>query len=142
MKILIIFFLLCSVCYAGENELNGVKFIFDDKYSGKDYTTQTLRDVKDLNSMTIYATCFSKETPDTKVFPDDMTGVTFINCNLMNVFIPAGNTVIGGQTTKFSAQADGEDWVLDKDNKVIEPLEKERFIKEGKSIDPKDIKAK
>jgi len=112
---------------------------YDDRYSHKDYTTGKLYAEKNLKNLIIYNSCFSKETPDLKVFPTEMTGVTFYNCNLDNCFIPPGNTVIGGATRRFMVQNDRNDWLIDKDNKPLEPLNKTEYIKLGLNIDPKDL---
>ena len=108
----------------------------NSEFSQKDFTHQT---VELPNNINVYASCFSQEKVDTHVFPDDMTGVTFYNCNLDNCFIPLGNTVIGGKNRRFTVQNDGEDWVIDSQNKPVEPVTKKRFLQLGLSIDPKDI---
>lgn len=114
------------------------EFIYDDNYSHKDFTGRLLLD-KNLKDITIFGSCFSQEIPDRHIFPDDITGVTFINCNLDNVYIPDGNMVIGCSQRKFKAQNDLMDWILDVDLKPIEPIMKEEFVAKGISIDPKDI---
>ena len=139
MKFLIILFLLTSICWAGEITVDNQKYTVNDKYSWKDFTGKTLTDAKDLKDIVIFGSCFSQEIPDTKVFPDDMQNVTFIGCNLDDVYIPVGNTVIGGTQKRFKVQNDLEDWILDKDNKPIKPIDKEKFTGLGLSIDPKDI---
>jgi len=122
----------------GTNIVNNLEFTYDDNYSHKDFTGRELLD-KDLSGITIFGSCFLQEIPDSKIFPDNMTGVTFINCNLDNVFIPAGNETIGCSQRKFKVQNDMIDWILDTDLKPKEPISKEEFIKYGISIDPKDI---
>lgn len=112
---------------------------YDDRYSNKDYTMGKLYAEKGLQNLIIYNSCFSKETPDDTVFPKDMTGVIFYNCNLDNCVIPAGNTVVGGATRRFRIQTDRNDWIIDKDDKPIEPLNKEDYINLGLSIDPEDL---
>jgi hypothetical protein len=114
----------------------------NEKYSQKDFTGRSLRDAKDLKDMVIYGSCFSQETPDTKVFPDNMTGVTFLNSNLDNVFVPEGNTIIGGIHRKFKVQADLNDWILNDDSTPKEPIMKEEYQRLGISIDPKDLPTK
>ena len=108
-------------------------------YSNKDFTNSILTKVKDLNGQVIRGSCFGKEVPDTKVFPADMRDVTFINCNLDNCLIPEGNTVIDCTTRRYKVQEDGEDWIIDKDLKPIEPVNKKAWIKLGRSIDPASI---
>lgn len=111
---------------------------YDDNYSHKDFTGRTLlnENIKDIN---IFGSCFSQEIPDRHIFPEDMTGVVFYNCNLDNVYIPTGNTTIGCSQKKFKVQNDLMDWILDADLKPKEPIMKEEFIKMGISILPKDI---
>lgn len=87
-------------------------------YSHKDFTGQSLIDRTDLDGQTITGSCFSHEITDTHIFPDDMEGVTFINCNLDNCFIPVGNFVQGGSQRRFLA-IDGVDTFLDIDNKPV-----------------------
>jgi hypothetical protein len=139
MKFLIIFFLLTSVCFAKDIQVGSKIYNADEKYSWKDFTGRTLQDAKDLDNKIIFGSCFSQEIPDTKVFPDDMKNVTFIGGNLDNVFIPAGNIVIGSTQRRFKVQNDRSDWILDKDNKPIEPIDKEKYIELGLSIDSKDL---
>lgn len=98
-------------------------------YSHKNFTGQSFieRTTSDgetviLNGQTITGSCFSHEKPDAHIFPDDMTGVTFINCNLDNCFIPAGNTVVGGSQRRFIVQDDGFDWIIDENNQPMEKL--------------------
>lgn len=89
-------------------------------FSWRDYTNQFLYDVGDqLNGETIRSACFSQRLPDTYVFPDDMTGVTFINCNLENCFIPPGNIVIDCLTRRVMTLEDGNDWIVDEENQPI-----------------------
>lgn len=123
----------------GKNIIDGQEFIYNDEYSHKDFTGRKLLNAKDLNGITIFGSCFSHEIPGTKVFPDDMKDVTFINCNLDNVYIPAGNQTIGCSQRKFKVQNDLMDWILDEDLKPKEPIMKKEFEKLGISIDPKDI---
>lgn len=82
-------------------------------YSRKDFTGRTLVEATDLNGQTIRGSCFSQEVPDSHIFPEDMTGVTFINCNLDNVFIPDGNTLQDCSNRRFEAQNDLNDWEID-----------------------------
>lgn len=85
-------------------------------YFHKDFTGRTLIN-EYLNGQYITGSCFSQEKPDTQVFPKNMSGVTFVNCNLDNCFIPDSNTVIDCTTRKFSVQNDLNDWELDSDGK-------------------------
>lgn len=81
-------------------------------YSFKDFTGQNLSEYN-IKPQEIRGSCFSQEEPDSHIFPEGMTGVTFLHCNLMNVFIPDGNTVINCQTQRFKCQNDGHDWEID-----------------------------
>lgn len=112
-------------------------------YSRKDFTGQILIDRVDLvPGLIIERSCFSHETPDTQVFPAGMTGVTFRGCNLDNVFIPPGNTVMPCcSTRRFKAQADGRDWIVDRKNNPIEVCNPQWFQKRGLQVPtPEDLK--
>lgn len=82
-------------------------------YSNRDFTGQSLADRSDISGETIENSCFSNETPHADIFPDDMVGVTFVDCNLDNCFVPPGNTIIRGSHRFFKAQPDGQDWLVD-----------------------------
>ena len=99
------------------------------------------RPASEFNNSIIIGSCFYQENkPDSHIFPEDMTGVVFQKCNLDNVFIPAGNTIKVSNTDKrIKAQNDKEDWIVDKDNKPIEPMNKEMFLELELSIKPEDI---
>lgn len=147
MLIIIYIIFICLPAWAGTVQycfLDGKceTVVYDDKHSLKDYTQRNLLDATDLEGKVIYASSFSQETPDTKVFPDSVKKMTFYNCNLSNVLLPPNSVVIGGQRTRYKAQTDGEDWIVDANSKPKEPVEKERFIEEKKSINPVDIKAR
>lgn len=75
-----------------------------------------------MNDEIIVCSCFSQQKPDTVIFPEEMTGVTFINCNLDNVLIPPGNTVEGGLHRRYLTLEDGTDWIIDENNNPVEPL--------------------
>lgn len=110
----------------------------NDEWSHKSFTSHSSVDLP--NDINVYMTSFSQEIVDSHVFSDDLTGVTFYNCNLDNVFIPPGNIMVGGSNRSFEIQNDLEDWVMEK-GMPIEPVNKKVFIKLGLSIDPKDIPA-
>lgn len=139
-----------KVLYPTEQNPNGDWIEFDDKWSGKDYTHKSLKDEVIPKGTVIYASCFYQEASEdaTKIeeiqkhiFPEDMTEVTFYNCNLNNVYIPPHNTVIDpcGRTKLIKVQNDREDWIIDGDLKPVEPVNKKKFLELGLSIDPKDI---
>lgn len=127
--------------------LDGVPYEItcDDEYSFRDFTHRKLTDhgiiESDLSNKIIYASCFSQENPDSHIFPEDMTGVMFYNCNLDNVYIPPGNTVIGGSQRRFKVQNDLRDWEIDGTDTPKEVINKEYWISQGYSVDPKDIPA-
>ena len=91
---------------------NGTIYQCDDTYSDKDCTGWDLSGRTDMSGIIIHGLCLSNETPNAAVLPPDLTGTTFLLCNLDNVFIPSGNTLIGGSNRLFQVQADGQDWLL------------------------------
>lgn len=110
-----------------------------DDFSQKNFTGRSV-DVSD--GATVYGSCFSQETPDAEVFRSDMKNVTFINCNLDNVFIPDNNTIIGGSMRRFKAQNDLNDWLIDDTDKPTLPLNHKAFTKFDLPMpDPLDIPA-
>ena len=69
-----------------------------------------------------------------------MTGVIFKGCNLDNVIVPLGNTIIDSCHRQIDVQNDWDDWILDDITlQPMEPMNKAERIKAGLSIDPKDI---
>lgn len=111
------------------------------KYSHKDFTGHDLSDRKDMDNIVIENSCFSNETPDALILPANLTGTTFIDCNLDNVFIPKGNTVVRGSVRRFQVQNDREDWLLDGQGKPSSPTNPGDFDKLGLSKDPVDLPA-
>ena len=129
--------------------------MINNKYSFKDFMNKKFINVdsSEFNNTEIKGTCFYQESkysisglsakpidPITDVFPLNMTGVTFIRCNLDNVKIPIGNT-IGERCSnrKIRVQNDMSDWELDTNSKPTKPLDETERIEKGVSIDPKDI---
>jgi hypothetical protein len=118
-------------------------FNFQD-FTNADFTD---RDASEFNGQTIKGSCFYRENNDPDptvtefdIFPAGMTGATFERCNLTNVKIPPGNTVLDDcQTIRLCRQADLELWVTDDVGNPVEPNAKVRFEKLGLSIDPVDI---
>lgn len=108
-------------------------------YSFKDFTGQILSDKTDMSNQIITGSCFSQETPDTHVFPEDMTGTTFIDCNLDNVFIPQGNTVIRGTQKRFIVQNDLRDWIIDENNNPIKLVQEDFWVDNGYPISTDSI---
>ena len=97
--------------------------------SQQDYTGAKFVDV--ASNQVVYGSCFSQEIPDSAIFPSTMTGVTFRNCNLMNVSIPPGNKTIDCQTQRFAVQTDDKDWEIDANNKPVRPLDWKIYVKRG-----------
>lgn len=96
----------------------------------EDFTLET-----DLTPGTeIVGTCFYRESPLgeigdplKKIFLATMTGVIFLRCNLDNVFIPPGNTLMddGGvpcSNRRIRVQDDGRDWIVEADGTPKEVL--------------------
>jgi hypothetical protein len=116
------------------------------KYSFEDFTNKKLSDVTDINNSVIIGSCFYQETdiqqedPCVEVFPSNMTGVTFIECNLDNVYIPPGNIVDPSCSCKrIKRQNDGELWILDGALKPIKPLHRERLLEIGENVLPEGL---
>jgi len=115
------------------------------KYSFKSFTNQTFTgvDPAEFNNSEIARSCFYQEgAPDKHVFPDNIQGVTFRECNLDNVYLPPGNIIIGGSHDKIMVQNDLEDWIVDDSLKPIQPVNDSAFDELGISKDPKDIPTK
>lgn len=120
----------------------GIKYNLNPTYSNKDMTGWDLSGRKDMNNIVIHGLCLSWETPNAQALPPDLHGTTFIMCNLDNVFVPLGNTVIDCSVRCFKAQNDLEDWHVDPQTlQPLTPLHPESFTAVGLSIDPKDIPA-
>lgn len=101
-------------------------------FSSRDYTNLILDDVQHyMNDETIRGACFSQQQPDTKVFPDEMTGVTFVNCNLDNCIIPEGNTLIDCSNRRYQVQNDLNDWEIDENNNPVRLVDWQYFEKLG-----------
>jgi len=118
--------------------------MINQKYSFGDFLDQSFVDapVEEFNNTTIKGSCFYQQYfIDSEIFPIGMTGVTFEDCNLDNVLIPAGNTIIGGCNNKVRIQNDGDDWVVDSNLNPIEPVNMKRRLAKGESIDPVSIPA-
>ena len=118
----------------------GIQYEISEKYSHKDMTGWDLSREGNMNGLVIYNSCLSNETPDAQILPQGLYGATFIACNLDNVLVPEGNTVIDCTTRRYEVQNDLEDWVVDSESRTpIEPLNRKHFESLGLSIDPKSI---
>jgi hypothetical protein len=147
MTILVISLFITSLASAEVNEA----------YSRKDLHGQDFsdRDASEFNNMEIISTDFSQEMPidyqgnphGVRIFPANVQGVTIHGCNLNNVILPVGVTIVDAygittSTLKARAQNDGEDWIVDSQTgNPIEPVNKQRYLDLGLSIDPADIPA-
>jgi len=89
----------------------------NDEFSFKDFTDKDLLStpVQSFNNTTIKGSCFYQQIgTNIAVFPNQMDGVIFDACNLDNVKIPPGNTVLSNCSSdkiKFNP-ADKKDWIL------------------------------
>ena len=118
---------------------NQIEYDINPEYSFKDFTNRSHQHLENISGV-VYRSCFSNDNPDAHIFPDTMTGVTFIYCNLDNVFIPAGNTVIDCSQKKFKAQNDLNDWLIDDKGKPTMPINHKAFTKQGLPVPkPADI---
>jgi len=117
------------------------------KYSFKDFTGQTFLDVdpKEFEGI-IKGSCFEQDFPFTKVFPEGIKA-RFIRNNLNNCFIELGMDISDYGEDKncnhhHDVFPDLERWIIDKDGKPIEPLNKSSFELDGKNCDPTKIPEK
>jgi hypothetical protein len=123
-----------------------LEFDFDDELSLKVFTNNNFAEQAiSFSNKAIYGSCFLQETPDSNIFPEGMTNVTFVNCNLDNVVIPDGCTVIntnGAEAQRFAVQNDLNDWIIDSKNAPVAPVDYKFYEKKGLPVpDPKDIPA-
>jgi hypothetical protein len=116
--------------------------MLNEKYSYKDFNNQDFSnlDPAELNNSEIVGSCFHQNNPASRIFPENMTGVTFQGCNLDNTIVPPGNTVENTCCHKsFGVENDGEYWLLDASLKPVSPLKPDRYDKLNLSKDPKDL---
>ena len=119
-----------------------IEYNINDEFSFKDFAgKQAKHHYENMPSnIIIYGSCFSQEIPDIHIFPEDMTGVKFIKCNLDNVFIPTGNTIIDCWQRRFKVQNDMNDWLINEINQPTMPTNHKYFTKLGLPMPlPKDI---
>lgn len=122
----------------GTNRINGVEFDYDDTWSFRSLSNRPVPDLPD--GITVYRSSFYWEIPDSEPFRKGMRGVTFVHCNLDNVVIPDGNTVIGGSQNSFACQNCGNDWLVDEDGVPTLPVNHKMFTSlELPMPDPSDI---
>ena len=145
MKYFIVLFMFVPIFCLGKP--------INEKYSYKAYSYHGLsfknRPASEFNNTTIKGSCFYQDWKEGEsvvkdIFPDGMVGVEFKNCNIDNLFIPVGNTVVGGTNKKIKEQNDKEDWVLNDSLEPVEPITKEIRLKAKvpMNIDPKKLPKK
>lgn len=93
----------------------------DNPYRNLNWTGRSLADRTDMDNLQIEGLCLSQEKPS-EVLPPNLMGVTFSYCNLDNVIIPPGNTLVHCSNRRFAIQEDGLDWELDENNQPIKVL--------------------
>lgn len=107
------------------------------------------RPAAEFNDSTIVGSCFYRilnvgdAIGKRQIFPDGMTGVIFDHCNMDNIVVPVGNTVLPNCCHRtIIPQNDLCDWIADDDTLApVEPIDKAEFIELGLSIRPEDIPA-
>lgn len=116
------------------------------KYSFQDFTNEKFFETDDLDGSVIIGSCFYQDVegregdPRTEIFPSNMVGVTFIECNLDNVYIPQGNTIDSTcSSRRVKRMYDGRLWILNAVLTPVEPLHKIRLRQIGANINPKKL---
>ncbi len=129
----------------GSVQVDGQTVVFNDECSLKNFTNVPFcfpGHEKELDGITIYASCFCQSVLDTDVFPADVKNLTLVYCNLDNVNIPAGVTVVEFRPAiRFKVQNDLRDWELDGNNLPVKVCGEKAWIMAGCSVDPADIPA-
>lgn len=121
---------------------NGVDYDISEKYSNRDMTGWNISSAEDMDGIVIVNSCLASQDLSAQVLPANLTGATFIRCNLDNVFIPDGNTVIDCSNRFIAEQNDGEDWLIDPQTLApIEPVNKKLLEMNGQNTDPALIPA-
>lgn len=120
--------------------------MISQKYSSRDFMGISLAEADDLLPGTIIrGSCFYQEgRPDSHIFPEDMTGVTFERCNLDNCYIPPGNTLaeqagIPCTNKQVLVQNDLRDWILDDKGEPVEVISAKAWKANGIDIHCNDI---
>lgn len=93
---------------------------YSAEYSHKSLSHVNLTNADIPPGTKIRSSCFSREEPDSVIFPSDMTGVTFVNCNLDNIVIPPGNTLVDCSNKRFEVQNDLNDWIIDHNDDPVQ----------------------
>lgn len=96
-----------------------------DKFSFKDFTNKRLMSYYEREDFppgtVIYKSLFYHEKPGSVTFPYGMCGVTFIDCNLDNLFLPTENKYVNCTNRTF-VNVNGQDMLINEDGKVVGPL--------------------
>ena len=131
MTIFVFLMLFSTHALAGEVQVDRNKVIYDDVLSFQNFSNQNFTENKEVSftGKLIYASSFTQETPKSSIFPKGTKGVTFVYCHLENVVIPENSLVINPDcngtpcwTQPFKVQADGKDWILDKNGNPVKTL--------------------
>lgn len=115
------------------------QFDCSDEFSRQDFTRNVFVDIPD--GTVIFGSCFACEEPGSLIFRPDMQGVTFLDCNLDNCEVPAGNVVNGGSRLRVKVQNDLRDWIVDEAGEPVQVVNERYWIAQGVSIDPAEIPA-
>jgi hypothetical protein len=126
----------------------GLLVQYNEQYSFRDFTNQDLRSATDLDGAVIKGSCFYQTCaedfagdPLRHIFPGDMRDVSFVECNLDNVYIPPGNTIRQCSHRRIKRMNDGEYWFVGEDFKPVEPIHEKRLKLLQANVDPKKIPA-
>lgn len=141
MRTILFLLLFCQTAFAVTIEHDEQFYECDKKFSFKDFTGMDLSKEIIPSGTVVCRSGFSHEIPDSKIFPADMTGVTFVEGNLDNVFIPWDNVVIGASQKSYKIQNDLRDWEIDVQNKPVKILNEEYWTSQGYSVNPADMPA-
>lgn len=97
----------------------------NEKYSQKSFNNQDLSNESssDFEGEIIGSNFYQENKPNSEIFPQGIT-TTFIRCNLDNVKVPSGCTMIDCTNKKIKVQNDLSDWILDDDGNPTEPMDK------------------
>ncbi|MDD5199262.1 MAG: hypothetical protein PHC88_05610 [Terrimicrobiaceae bacterium] len=117
---------------------------YSDEWSFKNFSNQ--RNIfagrgKELDGLTIYSTSFYQEALDVDIFPSDVKNLVLAFCNLDNVVIPRGSTLIECSTRRIKVQNDLRDWELDDNDQPIKLINEEYWKQQGYFTDPALIPA-
>lgn len=116
---------------------NGQNYNEDKELSNRDMTGWDLSRY-DLRDKVIYNSTLANETLNARILPPDHNA-TFIACNLDNVFVPSTYLLIDCSIRRFKIQNDGEDWLLDAQDKPMIPVNDKLYDRYALSKDPRDI---